>query len=200
MTTRKIIIWSVVGLVLLLLANSGCSNYNKIVTKEESKNESWGNVQNAYERRAALIPQLVNVVESYANFEKSTFEAVAQARANANNVKIDPTNLTPEALAKFDAAQGSLGQTLSRLMVVMEKYPELKANDQFMNLQTELAGTENRIAVERRRFNAEVKDFNQTIRKIPASLWAGMFGFQTSAYFEADAAAQKAPTVKMNIR
>lgn len=195
------LIWGIsIGLLLLLGANSGCSNYNRIVKLDESRDRSWGDVQTAYQRRADLIPNLVNIVESYANFEKSTFEAVTQARASATQVKIDPSNMTPESLKQFDAAQFQLGQTLSRLLVSMEKYPELKANTQFTELTAELAGTENRISVARRKFNENVQSYNQDIRTFPASVWAWAFGFNKSVYFEADAGSQSAPKIRMNIK
>jgi LemA protein len=165
---------------------------------EETVTAKWSQVENVYQRRSDLIPNLVNTVKTEANFEKSTLEAVIQARASATQVKIDPTNLTPESMKAFEAAQGQLGTTLSRLLVTMEQYPNLKSNEAFNQLMSQLEGTENRITVERREFNIAVQDYNKYIRRFPKNVWAGMFGFQTKAYFQADKGAEKTPTVNFD--
>ncbi|MEP7171042.1 MAG: LemA family protein, partial [Bacteroidota bacterium] len=147
-------------------------------------------------RRMDLIPNLVNTVKGYADFEKSTLTAVIEARASATQVKVDPKNLTPEALQKFQEAQGQLGSALGRLLVVAEQYPNLKANENFLELQSQLEGTENRIAVERNKFNESAKEFNIYVRRFPQNILAGMYGFKNKAYFESDKGAEKAPQVK----
>jgi len=156
----------------------------------------WANVQNAYQRRADLVPNLVNTVKGAANFEKETLTQVIEARAKATSVNINPGDLTPENLQKFQAAQGELSGALSRLLVSVERYPELKANQNFLELQAQLEGTENRIAVERRKFNETVQDYNSYIRSFPRNIIAGWFDFDKKGYFEADANAQRAPTVQ----
>lgn len=162
---------------------------------EENVLASWSQVENVYQRRLDLIPNLINTVQNYADFEKSTLTAVIEARANATKITIDPTKIDPQAIQKFQDAQGALGSTLSRLMVVSEQYPQLKANENFMALQAELAGTENRITIERKNFNETAQVFNKYIRVFPKNIWSNMFGFQKKAYFEADAGANKAPVV-----
>lgn len=171
------------------------SQYNGMVTSDESVTNSWAQVENVYQRRADLIPNLVKTVEGAANFEKSTLKEVIAARASATSVKIDPTNLNASNVAAFQKAQDGLSSALSRLMVVVERYPELKANQNFLELQAQLEGTENRIAVERNKFNDEVKIYNTMIRRFPRNMMAGMFGFEKKGYFEAQAGAEKAPGV-----
>ncbi len=173
----------------------GCSTYNGLVSKDETVNNAWANVQSAYQRRADLIPNLVNTVKGAADFEKSTLTAVIEARAKATSIQLKPDELTPENIQKFQAAQEQLSGTLSRLLVSVEQYPQLKANQNFLELQAQLEGTENRIKVERDRFNEVVKDYNQSVRVFPANVFAGMFGFAQKGYF-ALVAAQTAPTVK----
>jgi len=170
--------------------------YNNLVTKEEEVTNQWAQVENVYQRRMDLIPNLVSTVKGYAEFEKSTLTAVIEARASATQIRVDPKNLTPEALQKFQQSQGQLSQALGRLMVVAEQYPNLKANQNFLELQAQLEGTENRIAVERNKFNDKAKEFNQYVRRFPTNLMSGMYGFGPKAYFEADAGANKAPEVK----
>lgn len=170
--------------------------YNGMVERQENVNAKWGQVQNVYQRRADLIPNLVNTVKGAANFEQQTLTAVIEARAKATQVNLRADELTPENLAKFQQAQGSLSQALGKLMVLTENYPNLKANQNFMDLQAQLEGTENRITVERMAFNDAVKDYNTYIKSFPNNLLAGTFGFAAKGYFEADAAAQKAPEVK----
>ena len=167
-----------------------------MVKVEEDATTAWAKVQSAYQRRADLIPNLVEVVKGYASHEKETLEGVINARAKATQITVDPNNLTPEKLQEFQAAQGELSQALGRLMVVQEQYPELKANENFKDLQTQLEGTENRINEERNKFNDAAQTYNVKIRKFPNSLLAGIFGFDKMAKFEADAEAQKAPDVK----
>lgn len=170
--------------------------YNNIVTQDEAVTAQWHQVETQYQRRMDLIPNLVNTVKGYANFEKSTLTAVIDARAKATSVTIDPSHMTAENMQQFEAAQGQLSSSLSRLLVAVEQYPDLKADQNFMSLQAQLEGTENRIATERRRFNEVAQDFNTYIRRFPQNIFAGMFGFQTRAYFSADQGANKAPEVK----
>lgn len=172
------------------------SAYNGIVTLEETVSNKWSDVETQYQRRTDLIPNLVATVKGYADHEKNTLNAVVEARAQASQMKIDISNATPEQLAQFQQIQGSLSSALSRLMAVSESYPELKANSQFLELQAQLEGTENRITVARRDFNAVVRDYNTSIRHLPRSLIANIFGFQPRAYFEAEEGAQNAPNVE----
>ena len=173
----------------------GISIYNKMVQAEETVSQAWGKVENAYQRRADLIPNLLNIVKGAAEYEKSTYEAVVNARAAATQTKIDANSLTEENLAQFQAAQDQLSSSLSRLLVTVEAYPEFKANANFREFQAQLEGTENRINTERNRFNDVVKPYNTFIRKFPQSLFAGVFGFSTKAYFKAAAGAEHAPSV-----
>lgn len=189
---------SLLGLFLLVgLASSMSScGYNDIVTKQEAVSGSWAQVQNAYQRRADLIPNLVETVKGAANFEKGTLEAVMAARASATQVKLNVDQLTPEKVAQFQQAQQGLSSALTRLMAVSENYPDLKTNQNFLSLQNDIAGTENRIAVERMKFNETVQDYNTYIQKFPTNLTAKMFDFEKKGYFEADKGAEKAPQVK----
>ncbi len=171
---------------------------NTMVEKQETAKTQWANVESAYQRRADLIPNLVNTVKGYASHEKETLEGVIQARANATKTTIDPSNVTPEQMAQFQESQNSLTGALSRLMVVVEKYPDLKANQNFLELQSQLEGTENRINVERNRYNNLTKDYNVYIRKFPATLLAGMLGFDPMILFQAAEGSEKAPTVVFN--
>jgi LemA protein len=179
-----------------LLVFSMCGSYNTAVKKDEGVKAAWSQVENQYQRRADLIPNLVNTVKGYANFEQSTLEAVVQARASATQVKIDPTNLTPESIQRFEQAQQGLSGALGRLLMVTENYPDLKANQNFLDLQKQLEGTENRISVERKNFNETVQDFNSHIRRFPTNLLVGMFGFSPKGYFQAQPGSDKAPEVK----
>jgi len=191
--------WIIIGslvVVAILLYNLFAGSYNSMVTKNEEVTRAWQDVESDYQRRLDLIPNLVSTVKGYAEFEKSTLTAVIEARASASQVKLDPTNLTPEALQNYQAAQGQVSSALSRLLVTVEQYPDLKANQNFLELQAELAGTENRIKVARNKFNATVQDYNTYIKSFPRNFLSGMFGFTPRAYFEADAAASKAPEVK----
>jgi LemA protein len=189
---RKFIPWIIIGLVVLW----GISKYNGIAGKDQVVKKSWGDVESDYQRRMDLIPNLVNTVKGYANFEKETLTSVIQARASATQVKIDPTNLTPEALQQFQSAQGGLSQALGRLMVVAEQYPDLKANQNFLDLQAQLEGTENRINVSRKRFNEAVQDYNTAIVGFPGNLIAMIGGFKEKGFFKAAEGADKAPEVK----
>jgi LemA protein len=195
MKKGTIILLAVVGIILLLVMN-GCGSYNKMVSKQESTESAWAQVENVYQRRLDLIPNLVNTVKGVANFEQKTLESVIQARANASSIKVDASKLSPEQIQKFQASQGELSQALGRLMVVAEQYPQLKATQNFLELQSQLEGTENRIAVERQKFNDIVRDYNTYIRKFPQVLYSGILGFSKKGYFEATAGAEKAPEVK----
>ena len=195
MNKKLITIGAIVAFVALLVMWS-VSSYNSLVTMDESVSTSWGNVENQYQRRADLIPNLVNTVKGYAAHEKSTFQAVVEARSKATQMTIDADNLTPEKIAAYQKAQGEVGAALSRLLAITEAYPELKANQNFQELQAQLEGTENRISVERKRFNDTAKEFNTKLRKFPTNIVAGMFGFEKRPYFEAEEGANKAPEVK----
>lgn len=170
--------------------------YNQIVVSDEYIQATWAQVENVYQRRADLIPNLVSTVKGYAAHESETLEGVVAARAKATQVTVDPTNLTQEALASFNEAQDGLSAALGRLLMIQESYPELKANQNFLELQAQLEGTENRIAVERMKFNDAVKAFNTGIRRFPDNIIASMFGFEKKAYFEAKAGADVAPVVE----
>jgi LemA protein len=183
---------------ILLLGGCGCSGYNSMVSLDENVKTKWANVQSDYQRRADLIPNLVNTVKGAANFEQETLTRVIEARAKATQTTIDPANLTPANIERFQQAQGELSSALSRLLVTVERYPELKANQNFLNLQTQLEGTENRIKVSRNDFNASVQQYNQVVRKFPNNIFAGMFGFHVRQPFQADPGAQTAPTVDFN--
>ena len=175
----------------------GVGVYNSLVSLDEGVTQAWSQVENQYQRRADLIPNLVNIVKGVANFEKETYTAVAQARASAGQIKLTPQMLSdPNAFSKFQAAQDNLGGALSRLMVTVEKYPQLKANENFLQLQAQLEGTENRISVERRKYNKVVQEFNTKIRRFPANAIAGSGGFTAKQYFRAAEGADKAPEVK----
>ncbi|MDZ7723330.1 MAG: LemA family protein [candidate division KSB1 bacterium] len=195
MSRRIFIIVLVVILGIVLL--SSFSSYNRFVALDEQVNSSWAQVENVLQRRMDLIPNLVQTVKGYANFEQETLTQVIQARAQATQTKVDAGQMTdnPQQMQKYLNAQNSLSSSLGRLMVVVERYPELKANQNFLRLQDELAGTENRIAVERRRYNEAVRAFNQKIRTFPSNIFAGLFGFEQRPYFEAPEEAQTVPQV-----
>lgn len=196
--SRKTMIIVIVAAVILLIAIILGSKYNRMVREDETTITAWANVESVYQRRADLIPNLVRTVQGAADFERGTLESVIQARSEATSVKVDPENLTQESLAAFQKAQSNLSSSLNRLMVVVERYPELKANQNFRELQAQLEGTENRINVERQKFNETVKNYNSYIRRIPNNLIAGMFGFKTKAVFEAQEGAEIAPEVDFN--
>ena len=197
MNTRNIVLISILGFILLL-GGCGCSGYNGLVQKDQNVKAKWANVESDYQRRSDLIPNLVNTVKGAANFEQETLTGVVEARAKATQVTVDPTNLSPEKIAQFQKAQGELGSALGRLLVTMEKYPELKATDAFRDLQSQLEGTENRIKVSRNDFNTAVQDYNTSVKTFPMVLFSGLFGFTEKGYFTADAGAEKAPTVDFN--
>lgn len=182
--------------VLVILIGYGCNGYNGLVNQDENVNQAWNNVQSDYQRRADLIPNLVAAVKGEANFEQTTLQNVIAARASATQMKVDAKDLTPEKIQQFQANQGQLSQALGRLMVVSENYPNLRANDAFRGLQTQLEGTENRIKVSRNDFNGAVADYNKRARSFPVNLLAGIFGFKTKEGFKADEGASKAPEVK----
>ena len=170
--------------------------YNKLVSADENAQSMWSQVENVYQRRADLIPNLVATVKGYAAHESETLESVVAARAKATQITIDPSSLTSEAVAEFNEAQGELSTALGRLLLIQENYPELKANENFRDLQAQLEGTENRIATERMKFNQAVKDYNTSIRKFPDNIIASVFGFEKKGYFEAQAGAETAPKVE----
>ena len=188
-----IVIIAVVVLAIYLWFKSG---YNAMVEKQETVQAQWAQVENVYQRRADLIPNLVATVKGYAQHEQGTLTDVIEARSKATGITIDPTDLDPEDIARFQAAQDQLSGALSRLLVSVEAYPELKANENFMALQSQLEGTENRITVERQRFNETAKDYNQYIRKFPRNIIASMFDFEKVGYFKAQAGAETAPKVE----
>ena len=190
------VIWIVVVVLVVLFISGSCSAYNRMVTAEESVNTTWADVEAQYQRRSDLIPNLVNTVKGYAAHEQATFTEVVEARAQAMSFKLDAADLTPEKLAEFQQAQQKVGSALGRLIAVAEQYPDLKANQNFLELQAQLEGTENRIAVARTRFNDATRQYNVTIRRFPANLIAGMFGFDQKAYFAAEEGAQTVPEVK----
>ncbi len=185
----------ITGLFSLSLFFSSCG-YNSMVDLDEKVQSQWAQVQNVYQRRADLIPNLVNTVKGYANFEKDVLTSVTEARAKATSVNVDASKLTPEAIQQFQQAQGGLSSALSKLLVTVEKYPDLKANQNFLELQAQLEGTENRITVERQRFNEVTQEYNSTIRRFPSNLTASMFGFEKKGYFEAEKGTEKAPKVE----
>lgn len=192
---NKYLPYIILGLIALLIFSQASSSYNGLVSKDEVVNQAWGNVQSAYQRRADLIPNLVNTVKGAADFEKETLEAVVNARAKATSVTVDPTNITPGQLEAFTEAQSGLSSALSKLLVTVERYPELKAVANFSELQTQLEGTENRIKVERDRFNGAVASFNTSVRSFPTNIFASFFGFSKKAAFESDAGSEVAPNV-----
>ncbi|MBU6332297.1 MAG: LemA family protein [Bacteroidota bacterium] len=181
-------------LFIPLLLNS--CGYNQMVSKEEAVGGQWANVETAYQRRADLIPNLVSTVKGYAQFEQETLLGVVEARSKATGVQVNADKLDEASIQKFQESQAALSGALSRLLVVVEKYPDLKANQNFLELQSQLEGTENRISVERRRFNELVQDYNAYIRKFPNNMISGMFGFEKKGYFKADAGSDKAPKVE----
>lgn len=190
---------AIVLAVVLLLGLGGCSSYNGLVTLSEGVDKSWSQVENVYQRRLDLIPNLVRTVEGQANFEKSTLTEITNARASINQIKLAPGQTPDDAtLQQWEAAQTKLGGALGRLLAVSENYPDLKANAGFMGLQAELAGTENRISVERGRFNDTAQTYNTAVKKFPAVLYAGMMGFSPKPYFKSTAGASEPPKVEFN--
>ncbi len=192
---KGLIILAVVVVVIIGFYSFFKGTYNSFVNGQENVAAAWSNVENQYQRRSDLIPNLVNTVKGYATHESETLEAVTQARANATKTSINVDQLDEASLSKFNAAQGELSSALSRLMVVSERYPDLKANQNFLDLQAQLEGTENRISTERKRFNDTVVIYNKTIRSFPKNILASMFGFDPKAYFQAAEGSEKAPAV-----
>lgn len=185
-------------LIVLVVAATTLSScgYNSMVEKDEAVSSQWAQVENVYQRRADLIPNLVATVKGYADFEQETLTEVIQARANATSINIKSDDLNPETIAKFQKAQSQLSGALSRLLVTVERYPDLKANQNFLELQAQLEGTENRISVERGKFSQVTKDYNAYIRQFPRVIYAGWFDFEKKGYFEADQGAEEAPKVE----
>ncbi|GDX43029.1 hypothetical protein LBMAG23_00060 [Bacteroidota bacterium] len=194
MSTRNIVLISIVAFILLL-GGCGCSGYNGLVQKDQNVKSKWANVESDYQRRADLIPNLVNTVKGAANFEQETITAVIEARSKATQTTVNANDLSPEKIAEFQKAQGQLSGAIGRLLVSVERYPELKATEAFRDLQAQLEGTENRIKVSRNDFNAAVQDYNTSVKKFPMVLFSGLFGFNEKGYFTAEAGSEKAPTV-----
>lgn len=186
----------VIAVIAIFIYSSVKGTYNKMITMDEGVKSQWAQVENVYQRRADLIPNLVNTVKGYAAHEQETLTGVVEARAKATSTTIDPSNLNAESIAAFQQAQGGLSSALSKLMVVVERYPDLKANQNFLELQAQLEGTENRITVERQKFNNSAQSYNTYIRKFPKNIYANMFGFDEKAYFKAQENAQEAPKVE----
>lgn len=193
-TSRIVLI--VVFIILIILIFRGCKGYNNLITLREEVNTAWANVENVYQRRADLIPNLVNTVKGYAEHEQETFVQVTDARSRATSIEIDAANMTEADMQRFQEAQGEMTSALSRLLAIIENYPDLKANQNFLELQAQLEGTENRISVERRNFNETAKSYNAQIKKIPVVFFAGMLGFDERPYFESEAGASEVPTVE----
>lgn len=182
--------------VIAIIALWGISSYNGLVSMDENVQNKWSTVETSYQRRSDLIPNLVSTVKGYATHERQTLESVMKARSEATQVKIDPSNCTPEQLAAYQKAQGNVTSALGKLLMVTERYPDLKANENFLELQSQLEGTENRISVARKDFNDAAKDYNTAIRRFPRNIIASMGGFEKRAYFQAEAGAEKAPEVE----
>ena len=196
MNIKKHLGWIIPVVIVVIIVMWGVGGYNGMVTLDEGVQNKWADVETQYQRRADLIPNLVNTVKGYAAHESQTLENVVKARSEASSVKVDPQNITPEKLAEYQKAQSGVSSALGRLMVIVEKYPDLKANQNFLELQSQLEGTENRINTARRDFNEAAKGFNTEIRRFPKNILAGMFGFEKKAYFEAEKGAEKAPEVQ----
>ena len=196
MSIKKNLGWIIPVGILVVVVLWAIGGYNGMVKMDEQVQNSWANVETQYQRRADLIPNLVSTVKGYAKHEQQTLEDVVKARSEATQVKVDAENLTPEKLAAFQKAQSGVSSALGRLLAVAENYPDLKANQNFLELQSQLEGTENRITVARKDFNDTAKSYNQAIRQFPENILAGMFGFEKKSYFEAEAGSEKAPKVE----
>ena len=196
MNIKKHLGWIIPAIIVVIIIFWGIGGYNGMVSLDEGVQNKWADVETQYQRRADLIPNLVNTVKGYAAHESQTLENVVKARSEASSVKVDPQNITPEKLAEYQMAQSGVSSALGRLMVIVEKYPDLKANQNFLELQSQLEGPENRINTARRDFNEAAKGFNTEIRRFPKNILAGMFGFEKKAYFEAEKGAEKAPEVQ----
>ena len=188
----------VLAVVVVMICFGGCNAYNGMVDKQETATTALADVQATYQRRADLIPNLAKTVQAYAKHEKETFEAVTKARASVGQIKLDASNLTPEKMRQFESAQGELSTALGKLMVVAERYPELKANENFHSLQIQLEGTENRINEARQQYNSAVQDYNQSVRRFPNVIFSGMLGFNRMEKFEAAAGSEKAPVLNFD--
>jgi len=195
MKTGRIVL-IVIVVIIVLLGFRGCNGYNSLVSLNEQVSRDWSNVENVYQRRADLIPNLVNTVKGYAEHEQETFTQVVEARSKATQVTIDASNMTDEDLQRFQAVQGEVSSALSRLLAIAENYPDLKANQNFLELQSQLEGTENRIAVERRNFNTTTQQYNSAVKRFPTVIFAGWFGFKERPYFEAQEGTEQAPVVQ----
>ena len=195
MSTRNLTL-IIIAAAILILGGCACSGYNGLVVKDENVKAKWGNVQSDYQRRSDLIPNLVNTVKGAANFEQTTLTNVIEARAKATQVQINAGDLTPEKLAEFQKAQAGVSGALGRLLAVAEAYPDLKATQNFRDLQAQLEGTENRIKVSRNDFNGSVQDYNQSVRSFPNNVFGGMFGFHAKPFFQSDPGSEKAPNVQ----
>lgn len=193
---KSLIIIAAIAAAAVLLIGWSVSAYNSLVTMDENVSNQWANVETQYQRRADLIPNLVNTVKGYASHEKETLEGVVAARSQATQIKVDPSDLTPEKLAAYQKAQGAVTSALGKLLAITESYPDLKANQNFLELQAQLEGTENRITVARKNFNDAAQSYNTAIRRFPKSIFAGMFGFDKRAYFAAEEGAAQAPKVE----
>lgn len=196
MNVKKNLGWIIPVAILAIIILWAIGGYNSMVSMDENVQGKWANVETQYQRRADLIPNLVNTVKGYATHEKTTLEGVIKARSEATQIKLDPANLTDKQIAQYQKAQGNVSAALGKLLMVAENYPQLKANENFLELQSQLEGTENRINVARKDFNDAAKEYNVAIRKFPKSMLAGIFGFEKKAYFEAESGAEKAPEVK----
>jgi len=190
------IILIVIVIVIIILISWGTGIYNKLVSTDQTVQQQWGQVENVYQRRSDLIPNLVNTVKGVANFEQKTLTAVVEARAKATSVQINPKNLDEASMQRFQEAQNDVSSALARLMVVVENYPQLKATQNFLELQSQLEGTENRITVERMKFNETAQAYNTYVKRFPSNIFAGLFGFKEKAYFKAQEGAEKAPEVQ----
>ena len=190
--------WIFILLAFIGLTSLSSCSYNSLVDLDEGVSQSWANVETAYQRRADLIPNLVETVKGAADFERSTLESVINARAKATSIEIDPSNVTPEQFAQFQEAQSEVSSALNRLLVTVERYPELKANENFLKLQDELVSTENQILTARTRFNETVQGYNGKVRRFPSNITANIFGFDQKPYFEAEKGAEKAPEVEFD--
>jgi len=195
MNSKNLLLIIIVG-AILLLGGCGCNGYNSMVKLDENVKNKWANVQSDYQRRTDLIPNLVNTVKGAANFEQKTLTDIVEARAKATSVQVDPSNITPEKLAEFQQAQAGVSSSIGRLLAVVENYPDLKANQNFRDLQAQLEGTENRIKVSRNDFNTAVQSYNSTVRSFPNNIFANMFGFKVKDGFQSDPGADKAPQVQ----
>lgn len=195
MKKGTITLLAILGLVVIFFM-WGTGQYNNLVKAQEAVGKQWANVESQYQRRSDLIPNLVNTVKGYAAHEEGTLTAVVEARAKATQTTIDPSNMTAENMAAYQAAQSQVSSSLSRLLVTVEQYPDLKANQNFLELQAQLEGTENRISVERQRFNESAQGFNTQIRQFPRNIIAGLFGFEKQVYFQAEEGSSQAPVVE----